>query len=198
AAEVTRVQLPLLTTAVEQQRLVVPVELEVPVRVRGKPVVVAAVKDDCVVVADATLRQQLLELLFVDEVAPNWILQILLPIQLDRARDVTTVVCSGVFIDLDKNDALIAGMLGDPISVDEYFLPAHVVSSPGVFVARPPRGRDQAGRLRAQRGQARDDKDCASTFAEADTRTSASGNDLQHAGGGAAARTRSSRSRAEE
>src|SRR4029453_10481401 len=186
AAEVTRVQLPLLTTAVEQQYLVVPVKLEIPVRVRGKPVVVAAVEDDCVVVADATLRQQLLELLFVDEVAPNWILQILLPIQLDRASDVTTVVCSGVFVDLDKDDVLVAGMLGDPITVDEYFLPAHVVSSPGVFVARQPRvrirrpyeGRDEASSIASPTGQTRDDKECASTFAEAEKRTSPPGNDL--------------------
>ena len=39
------------------------------------------------------------------------------------------------------------------------------------------------GRLRAQRVQTRDDKERASTFAEVDTKTSASGHGLQHAGG---------------
>jgi hypothetical protein len=40
----------------------------------------------------------------------------------------TTVVRGGVFIDLDKNEVQITCMLFDPVSVDEYFLPAHVVS----------------------------------------------------------------------
>jgi hypothetical protein len=51
---------------------------------------------------------------------------------------VTPVIGGGVFIDLDENDVLITGMFGDPISVDEYFLPAHVVSSPGGLLARRP------------------------------------------------------------
>jgi hypothetical protein len=96
----------------------VPVELEIPVRVRCEPVVVAAVEHDRVVVTDASLGQQLLELLLVDEVTPDGILQILLPVQLDRTRDVAAVVCGGVFIDLDKNNVLVAGMLGDPVCVD--------------------------------------------------------------------------------
>jgi len=34
----------------------------------------------------------------------------------------------GVWVDLDENDVLIACVLGDPVGIDEYFLPAHVVS----------------------------------------------------------------------
>jgi hypothetical protein len=52
---------------------------------------------------------------------------------------VAAVVCGGVFIDLDKNGVLVSSMLGDPVSVDEYLLPAHVVGSPGGLVARQPR-----------------------------------------------------------
>jgi hypothetical protein len=37
------------------------------------------------------------------------------------------VVCGGVLVDLDEYDVLIACMLGDPVGIDEYFLPAHVV-----------------------------------------------------------------------
>jgi hypothetical protein len=77
-------------------------------------------------------------LLLIDEVPTDRILQIFLPVQLDGAWDVTPVIGGGVFIDLDENDVLITGMFGDPISVDEYFLPAHVVSSPGGLLARRP------------------------------------------------------------
>ena len=79
------VELPLLAAAVEQLDLVVPVQLEVPVRVCGEPVVVAAVEDHGVVVADAPVGQQLRELLGVDEVALDVVLQIGLPVQLDGA-----------------------------------------------------------------------------------------------------------------
>jgi hypothetical protein len=41
---------------------------------------------------------------------------------------VTTVVSGRVFVDLDENDVFISCMLGDPVGIDEYFLPAHVVS----------------------------------------------------------------------
>jgi hypothetical protein len=74
----------------------------------------------------------------------------------------TAVVSGGVFIDLDKNNVLIGGMLGDPVSVDEYFLPAHVVSSPGVggWTAEGGYGwpygrRDEASRSRAVRSGSR-------------------------------------------
>ncbi len=102
-----------------------PVELEVPVRVGGEPVVVAAVQHDGVVVADATLGQQRLELLLVHEVAPDRILQILFPVQLDRAGDVSAVVGGGVLVHLDQHHAVVGAVFGDPVGIDEYFMPAH-------------------------------------------------------------------------
>src|SRR3954451_7721096 len=78
--ELAAVDLPLLTAAIEQLEVVVAVELEVPVRVGRKPVVVAAVEHDEVVVGDALLRQELLELLLVDEVAADLVLEVLLPV----------------------------------------------------------------------------------------------------------------------
>ena len=86
------VELPLLAAAVEQLDVLVAVQLEVPVGVRGEPVVVAAVEDDGVVVADAALGEQRLELLLVDEVAADLVLQVGRPVELDGALDVALVV----------------------------------------------------------------------------------------------------------
>ena len=97
------VELPLLAAAVEQLDVLVAVELEVPVRVRGEPVVVAAVEDDGVVVGDALVGQQLGELLLVDEVALDRILEVGLPVQLHGAGDVPAVVGAGVLVDLDED-----------------------------------------------------------------------------------------------
>src|ERR1700761_4770810 len=68
------VELPLLATTVEQLHVIVAVELEVPVRVGGEPVVVAAVEDNGVVVGDTAVTEQLGELLGVDEVTPDGVL----------------------------------------------------------------------------------------------------------------------------
>jgi hypothetical protein len=53
---------------------------------------------------------------------------------------VTAVVGGGVLIDLDKNDVRITCMFFDPVSINEYFLPAHVVSFLLIWcVAQEPR-----------------------------------------------------------
>ena len=169
------------------------VKLEVPVRVRGEPVVVAAVQDDGVVVADAAVGQQRLELGLADEVATYLVLEVHRPVELDGALDVALVVGGGVLIDLDKDDTLLAGMLGDPITVDEYFLPGFAqslllmccIDVEGEGTDDRTRGRDEARPVASpNKSDSNDDKEVRlSTFAEADTKTSASGNDLQHAGG---------------
>ena len=99
------VELPLLAAAVEQLDVLVAVELEVPVGVGGEPVVVAAVEHDGVVVGDAALGQQRLELLLVDEVAADLVLEVGGPVELDGALDVALVVGGGVLVDLDEDDA---------------------------------------------------------------------------------------------
>jgi hypothetical protein len=122
------VELPLLTATVEQLDVAVPVQLEVPVGVGGEPVVVAAVQHDGVVVADALGRQQGLELLLVDEVAADLVLQLGLPIDLDGALDVPTVVGRGVFVDLDEHRVIGVEVLLGPIGRNEYVFPTHAVS----------------------------------------------------------------------
>ena len=99
--------------------VVVAVELEVPVGVGREPVVVAAVQDDGVVVGDAALGQQCLELLLAHEVAADRVLQVLLPVEADRAPDVVLVVGGGVLVDLDEDDLRVVEVGLDPVGVDE-------------------------------------------------------------------------------
>ena len=113
------VELPLLAAAVEQLDVLVAVQLEVPVRVGGEPVVVAAVEDHGVVVGDAAVAEQLGELLGVDEVAPDGVLQIGTPVQLDRAGDVAVVVGAGVLVDLDEDDVVGVEIALGPVGGDQ-------------------------------------------------------------------------------
>src|SRR5205807_6618921 len=103
----------------------VAVELEVPVRVGGEPVVVAAVEDDGVVVADAARRQERLELLLVDEVPAYRVLQVLLPVQLHGAGKVAAVVGGGVLVDLDEDHAGPVEVLLGPVGRHEYRVATH-------------------------------------------------------------------------
>ncbi len=60
------------------------------------------VQDHRVLVGDATLGQQLGELLGVDEVTFDRILQVGAPVQLDRAGNMVTVICTGVLVHFDE------------------------------------------------------------------------------------------------
>jgi hypothetical protein len=129
--EWTVVQLPLLAAAVEQLHVLVPVQLEIPVRVGGEPVVVAAVEDDLVVVADAALGEQGLELGLVHEVPADRVLEVLLPIELDGPWDVTTVVSRGVLVHLNEDRAGGAEILLGPVGGDERGVATHSCSLAG-------------------------------------------------------------------
>lgn len=95
------------------------VQLEVPVRVRSEPVVVAAVEDHGVVVGDAAVGQQLGELLLIDEVALDRVLQVGLPVQLHGTGDVPAVVGAGVLVDLDEDDACSIEIALGPVGGDQ-------------------------------------------------------------------------------
>ena len=120
-----RVQLPLLAPAVEQLGGGVSVELEVPVGVRGEPVVVAPVQHDRLVVADSARGQQLLELHLGDEVAADRVLQIGLPVDPDGVRDVALLVRGGVLVDLDQDHRRVLEVRLHPVGVDEHVVAAH-------------------------------------------------------------------------
>ena len=101
------------------------VQLEVPVGVGGEPVVVAAVEDHGVVVGDAALGEQRLEAHLVDEVAADRVLQVLLPVDLDRAGDVPLVVGARVLIYLDDDGARRTDAGLDVVGVDQDVGTAH-------------------------------------------------------------------------
>jgi hypothetical protein len=63
-------------------------QAEQPVRVGGEPVVVSSIEDDRVVGADAASTQQIGERLRGDEVPPGQRMELMLPVQRDRAGDV--------------------------------------------------------------------------------------------------------------
>jgi hypothetical protein len=107
----------------------VPVQPEVPVGVGGEPVVVAAVENDRVVIADAALGQQLLEPVPVHEVAADRILQVLAPVQLDGVADMPLVVGGGVLVHLDQDYARVVEVGFHPVGVHQDVGTAHVVTS---------------------------------------------------------------------
>src|SRR5262249_51273466 len=119
------VELPLLAAAVEQFHVLVPVQLEIPVRVGGEPVVIAAVQDNGVFIGDTAGRQQVGELATVDEVASNRILQIRAPVELDRALDVPAVVGGGVLVYLDEHDARGVEVFFGPVDSDQDVVASH-------------------------------------------------------------------------
>src|SRR5205823_10643418 len=143
--EGTGVQLPLLAAAVEQLDVAVAVELEVPVGVCGEPVVVAAVEDHGVVVADPAAGQQRLELLLVHEVPAHRVLQVLLPVQLDGAGDVAVVIGAGVLVDFDEDHARGVEILLGPVGRNEYRVATHGLplewDGPRAVTERRPGGR---------------------------------------------------------
>lgn len=94
------------------------VQLEVPVRVSGEPVVVATVENDGVVVRNALGGEQVRELLLVQEVASDAVLEVLAPVELDCTLDVAAVVCAGVLVHLDKNGLGGVEVLLSPVSGD--------------------------------------------------------------------------------
>jgi hypothetical protein len=113
----------------------VAVQLEVPVGVGGEPVVVAAVEHDGVVVADALLAHQLLELLLADEVTADLVLELGLPVEADGTLDVAAVVGGHVLVHLDEHDLGVGEVGLGPVSVDEDVCAAHAVA-PCVVVMR--------------------------------------------------------------
>ena len=98
------------------------VVLEVPVGVGGEPVVAVAVEDDRVVVGDPAAAHQLAEVFRAEEVALDLVLEVELPVESDRARNVGFGVEPRVLVDLDDLDVVVIEVLGDPVGVYEHVL----------------------------------------------------------------------------
>jgi hypothetical protein len=92
---------------------------EVPVRVRGEPVVAIPVEDHRVVVRDPAASHQLPEILGTEEVALDLVLQLVSPIEPDRPRYVRLRIEGRVLVHLDDPYRVVVKVLGDPVGLDE-------------------------------------------------------------------------------
>jgi hypothetical protein len=75
-----------------------------------------------VVVRDAARAEQLAERPRVEEVAPDGILEVLAPVEADRARDVRLGVQRRVLVHLDDAHGGVLEMILHPLGVDEHVL----------------------------------------------------------------------------
>src|SRR3984893_9487334 len=98
------------------------VELEVPVGVGGKPVVVASVENDQRVVANTSLVHKCGEGIRSDEIALERILEIVLPVDAQGARNVTAAVCIGVLVNFEQPGARLAEVRLHPLRFDKHLL----------------------------------------------------------------------------
>jgi hypothetical protein len=97
----------------------VPVDLQVPVGIGREPVVLVAVEHNRARVRDTQPAHQLLEALLVDEVAFHRVLQVVAPVQLERAGDVPVVVQARVLVHLGHDYRRAVEVLGEPLCRDE-------------------------------------------------------------------------------
>ena len=97
--------LPFDAPAIDQLNLVVPVVLQRPVGVSGKPIVVVAVENDRGFRRDAAAAEDVGERLFRRDVPCQLILEVALPVPADCALDVAFLIDARVDVDLDQAKA---------------------------------------------------------------------------------------------
>ena len=112
---------PFYSPAIHQLRIFVPVHFEQPEAVRGKPVIVVAVENHRIVRRNASVADQFFKGFLADDVAPDLILKLRLPVEAGRAGNVAGVVGFGINVDLDQLDAGFAEILFYPIGRDQHF-----------------------------------------------------------------------------
>jgi hypothetical protein len=110
---------PLRATAVEETGVRVAEQAAHPERVRGPPVEVVAVEHDRRVARDALSGHQPREAVGVHVVADDRVVQVGVPVDLDRAGDVTGVVDEHVLVRLGDDDGRIVQVGGEPLGRDE-------------------------------------------------------------------------------
>ena len=97
--------LPLGAAAVEQAHVVVAEQAEHPEGVGRPPVVLVAVDDDRRVAGDALRAEQLREARAIQVVAGHRVVEVGVPVDLDRALDVAGLVEQHVLVGLDHDQA---------------------------------------------------------------------------------------------
>ena len=106
---------PLLAAAVHNSDILVAVQLQLPERPGGKPVVVVAVQDNRGVVVDSRRAKQFFELVLRNHVAHDRVAQLRRPVPADGARHMTLIVGRRVDVDLGDANLGILEMVSDPV-----------------------------------------------------------------------------------
>ena len=112
---------PQVASAVEQSHVGVAEQREHPQRVRGPPVALVAVDHDGVIARDALAVHQFGELGAVDVVADVGVVEVGVPVDLHRARNVAGVVEQHVFVGLDDGQPGPAEVARQPVGGDQAF-----------------------------------------------------------------------------
>src|SRR4029077_13722315 len=127
---------PLLAPAVHQPDVLVPVIFQLPKRVSREPVVVVAVEDPRRVFPYARLAQQPLERDLVNQIAPEVVLQLRLPVPANSSGDVPLIVSRGVHVHLNQPHFRIVLMFRHPLRRNQHFgmlVICHFISPVVVF-----------------------------------------------------------------
>jgi hypothetical protein len=116
---------PLFAATVHETHILVAINLELPKREGGKPVVVVAVENHGIIVGDPRRAAKLLKLILVGDVAPNVVVELRGPIPSRSVLDVTFFVSAGIYVHFHKTNIRVIGMRSNPFRTQQNF---------GVFV----------------------------------------------------------------
>ena len=97
------------------------IHFKLPERPRRKPVVVIAVENEGGVIPDSAVAHQAFEIRLSDDVAPDYIAQLGLPIPSHRAGDMPLAIGGCVDVDLRDHNIGIASMQVNPLGGNEDF-----------------------------------------------------------------------------
>src|SRR6266568_91219 len=107
---------PFLAAAVDEAHILVAIIFQLPEGVSGEPVVVVAIEQNGGVIGNAGGAEKFLQGGFVDQVAPDVVLELGLPVPSDGAGNVALVVGGGVDVDFDKAEIggieIVSGPIG--------------------------------------------------------------------------------------
>src|SRR5579862_8314622 len=124
---------PLLPPAVDQPHILVPVIFQLPQRICREPIVVVAVEQNRRVVPHARLPQQQLQRSLVDQIPPDVVLQLRLPVPTHRPRNVPLIVSRGIHVHLNQPHLRIVQVPRRPLRRNQHFwmlVLAHVLTPP--------------------------------------------------------------------
>jgi cell division protein ZapE len=110
---------PLRASAIQETDVVVPEQAEYPECVRGPPVVFVSIDHDRCIASDALAAEELRKALTIDVIALDGVVEVGVPVDLDRALDVSGLVEQYVFIRLDDHEAWRADVRRQPVRSDE-------------------------------------------------------------------------------